>query len=69
MVKRYTLVTSGDAVRRLRKAYAAQGTAWPKGVSVRSLPGNREGNTMLVSRTMRPLRYMAMATGGTLGVL
>jgi hypothetical protein len=66
MAKRFTLTTSGDAVRRLRKAYAAQGTAWPRGVRVVALPGNLTGNTMLVSRTKRPLRFMAMATGGTL---
>lgn len=68
-MKRFALVTSDRAVKRLRKAYTAQGTTWPRGVRVVPLPGNRAGNTMLVSVSMNTLMYMAAGTGGTIGVL
>ena len=68
-MKRFTLTTSGRAVKRLRKAYAAQGTTWPRGVAVVPLPGNLKGNTMLVGRSLRTILYMAAATGGTIGTI
>ena len=65
----YTLTTSGKAVKRLRKAYDAQGTPWPRGVRVVPLPGNRAGNTMLMSRSMKTLLLIAGATSGTIGAI
>lgn len=68
-MKRFTLTTSGRKVKRLRKAYAAQGTPWPRGVKVVALPGNHAGNTMLVSASWQTILYMAAATGGTVGAM